>query len=64
MIAPLLIIQRVADQSALTSETIAPRSVGSSRPRSSTLIGRRRMSSVSEQGVGIETVVDIHLDKV
>jgi len=77
VIAPLLIIQRVASKNALTSDTIAPGSIGSFRA------GSRRESTGggsvlpveypmgSEQGMGtgkldvrVETLVDFHRDMV
>ena len=77
MIAPLLIIQRVADQSALTSTTIASRStaslnIGSSRGKttngSGTLAGGYAMDKYGkgsgDLAVGVETTVDLHNDKV
>jgi len=72
VIAPLLIIQRVADQSALTSNTTLRGSIGSSKARSrgestngsSTLPGGYSLKSLGEHGVGVETVIDIHRDKV
>ena len=79
MIAPLLIIQRVADQSALTSTTIASRStaslnvgsrLGKTTNGSGTLAtgGGYPMDKYgggsADLGVGVETTVDLHQDKV
>jgi uncharacterized membrane protein YgcG len=79
VIAPLLIIRRVADQSALTSNTVVSgntrpfsfRSGGKSMGGSGTLPGGYPMSSMEygktsgEQfGVGVETTIDLHHDKV
>ena len=76
MIAPLLIIQRVADQSALTSTTIASRSTaslntgirGKTTNGSGTLAGGYAMDKYGgasgDLGVGVETTVDLHQDKV
>ena len=79
VIAPLLIIQRVANKSALTSNTITSgrnstfkaRSRGRSMGGSGTLSSGDSMSSVDdgrtsscEFEVGIETTNDFHQDKV
>ena len=78
MIAPLLIIQRVADQSALTSTTIASRSTaslnigsrgGKTTNGSGTLAGGgyamdKYGGGSGDLGVGVQTTVDLHQDKV
>jgi len=79
VIAPLLIIQRVANQNALTSNTITSGNTGSFNMRSrgkstgsnGTLPSGYRMSSVDkygnnsgELGVGVETTIDLRRDKV
>ena len=76
VISPLLIIQRLADHSALTSDTIVSWS-GCSRNQelmggSGTLSGGYPLSSVDacgktsgdQLGVGIETMSNLHRDKV
>lgn len=79
VIAPFLIIRRVANQSALTSNTLVSgnarfRSQSKSSSVGGTLPGEFRLSSVdtyqkssSDQfqvGVGVETTIDLHHDKV
>ena len=78
VIAPLLIIQRVANKSALTSNTVTGRissfkagSRGTSMGSSGALPSGDSMSSVDdgqtsscEFEVGIETTNDFHQDKV
>ena len=79
VIAPLLIIQRVANKSALTSNTIASRHLSSFRARSRgmstggnvNLSGGDPTSPVNnlgvgsgDLGVGDETTTDYHLDKI
>jgi hypothetical protein len=79
VIAPLLIIQRVANRKAFTSETIVTgrtssmnfRNQGESTGGSGTLPGgypkfsadKHRMNS-GELGIGVETTIDFHQDKV
>ena len=76
----MLIIQRVANQSALTSNTIIPGHLGSFHVRSGrksmgggTLPGGYPMDSVDRYGkngrelgigVDVETTIDLHHDKV
>jgi len=77
VIAPFLIIQRVANQSALTSTTIASRStaslnIGSSRGKTTNGSGTLAVGyamdkfgkSSGDLGIGVETTVDLHQDKV
>ena len=77
VIAPLLIIQRVANKSALTGNTIASRHLSSFKARSRgmstggnvTLSDGGPISSVDSLGVGSgdlgdETTTDFHLDKI
>ena len=76
VISPLLIIRRLADQSALTSDTIVSGSACSRNQEltggSGTLPGGYPLSSVDacgktsgdQLGVGIETMSNLHRDKV
>ena len=79
VIAPLLIIQRVANKSAFTGNTIASRHLSSFKARSRgmstggnvTLSGGDPTGSVDcpgvdscDLGVGIETTTDFHLNKI
>ena len=77
VIAPLLIIQRVANKSALTGNTIASRHLSSFKARSRgmsmggnvTLPDGGPINSVDSLGVGSgdlgdETTTDFHLDKI
>jgi len=79
VIAPLLIIRRVANQSALTTNTIISghvpslslRGRGKSLGSSGTLSGEYHMGSADkrgkssgELGVEVETTIDFHRDKV
>ena len=76
-IAPLLIIQRVANKRALTKNSVAPGSTcklktgsqGESTGGSHSLPGRHSMGFVGEQGAsanefGVDTVIDIRLEKI
>ena len=76
MIAPLLIVQRVANRSALTSHTINAGHVGLFNPRrqggptggDGTPLGGYLMSSAGgygksrSDGVTVETTIDLHPD--
>ena len=80
MIAPLLIIKRVANRSALTSDTIATGHVGSFHARTRELTGgsdvpsrvypidladeHEKVSGELGFGVGIETTIDFHRDSM
>jgi len=77
VIAPLLIIQRIANQSALTSDAIVTGHVGSInfRSRRESIAGndalpRFPMSPTNKygkglgEGVQVEVTIDLHLDKV
>ena len=79
MIAPLLIILRVANKTALTSEAIVPgristfkaRTRGESAGGGGTLPGVDPMSSVDEYRtnsgelrVGVKTMIESHLDEI
>ena len=78
VIAPLLIIQRVADKSALTSDTVVSRHIsfearsrGEFTSESGTLPGGCRMGlavrhekNSGELGVGVETTIDSHRDMI
>ena len=80
VIASLLIIQRVANRSALTSSTIAPGSISSFKVRSrgestvggGTLPDVHQMSSMGERGItssgelvfGVETAINTRQEKV
>ena len=71
VIASLLIIQRVANRSALTSETITHGNIDQFKAGGNALPGGQSMSfmveygiSSVEPGIGVETVIDIHRDKV
>jgi len=75
VIAPLLIIRRIANKSALTSDTINPGSIGSFKARTreeltgssvdisggdpGSFVGEREMDSGE---LGVETVIDLHRD--
>ena len=74
-IAPLLIIQRVANKSAVTNDVIAPGTMSSFRARTrgestsdnAALPGVNPISSVGERRTdagefGIVTVIDLHRD--
>ena len=79
MIAPLLIIQRVANKSALTSDSIALENISSFRARtreeltggSSALpggdttdsVGRHGVDFSGELGIGVETTINSHGDR-
>ena len=78
MIAPLLIIKRVANRSALTSETIVTGNIGSFHARTRELTGgsdipsrvypvgladeHEKVSGELGVGVGMETTIDFHRD--
>ena len=77
VIAPLLIIQRITNQGALTSDAIVTGRAGSInlRSRRASIVGsdalpRFPMSPTSKygkdlgEGVQVEVTIDLHLDKV
>ena len=79
MIAPLLIIQRVADKSALTSDAIVSGSVSSLKTGSQEELtsgndalggysmsseGKRGINSSGKLGVVVETAINFHRDVV